>query len=71
MPALALLLVRFGVPVLVHGPLEAQGRVAGAAVLRELGVLPCSSVHDAQLALADAGHRLRADRAAVAGRAPR
>jgi len=55
MPALALLLVRFGVPVLVHGPLEAQGRVAGAAVLRELGVLPCASAHDAQHALADAG----------------
>jgi len=55
MPALALLLVRFGVPVLVHGPLEAQGRVAGAAVLRELGVLPCAGAHDAQRALADAG----------------
>jgi len=55
MPALALLLVRFGVPVLVHGSLEAQGRVAGAAVLRELGVLPCSSAHDVQRALADAG----------------
>lgn len=55
MPALALLLVRFGVPVLVHGPLEAQGRVAGAAVLRELGVLPCASAHEAHKALADAG----------------
>jgi anthranilate phosphoribosyltransferase len=55
MPALALLLVRFGVPVLVHGPLEAQGRVAGAAVLRELGVLPCASAHEAQHALAGAG----------------
>jgi anthranilate phosphoribosyltransferase len=55
MPALALLLVGFGVPVLVHGPLEAQGRVAGAAVLRELGVLPCASAHEAQHALAEAG----------------
>jgi len=55
MPALALLLVGFGVPVLVHGPLEAQGRVAGAAVLRELGVLPCASAHQAQHALAEAG----------------
>ena len=45
-----------GTPVvLVHGSLEAQGRVAGAAVLRELGVLPCSSAHDVQRALADAG----------------
>jgi anthranilate phosphoribosyltransferase len=55
MPALALLLARFSVPVLVHGPLEAQGRVAGAAVLRELGVLPSASLHDAQQALAGAG----------------
>jgi anthranilate phosphoribosyltransferase len=55
MPALALLLVRFGVPVLVHGLLEAQGRVAGAAVLRELGVLPCASAHEAQRSLAEAG----------------
>jgi hypothetical protein len=55
MPALALLLARFGVPVLVHGPLEAQGRVAGAAVLRDLGVLPCASLHQARDALAGAG----------------
>ena len=55
MPVLALLLVRFGVPVLVHGPLEAQGRVAGAAILRELGVLPCASAREAQHALAEAG----------------
>ena len=55
MPALALLLARFGVPVLVHGSLEAQGRVAGAAVLRELGVLPSASLPEAQLALAGAG----------------
>lgn len=55
MPALALLLARFGVPVLVHGPLEAQGRVAGAAILRELGVLPCASLHEALNALAGAG----------------
>jgi anthranilate phosphoribosyltransferase len=55
MPALALLLARFGVPVLVHGPLEAQGRVSGAAVLRELGVLPSASLPEAQLALAGTG----------------
>jgi anthranilate phosphoribosyltransferase len=51
MPALALLLARFGVPVLVHGPLDAPGRVAGATVLRELGVLPCASLQEAQSAL--------------------
>jgi anthranilate phosphoribosyltransferase len=55
MPALALLLARFGVPVLVHGSLEAQGRVAGAAVLRELGVLPSTSLPEAQLAIAGSG----------------
>jgi anthranilate phosphoribosyltransferase len=51
MPLLALMLARFGVPVLVHGALEAQGRVASAAVLRELGVLPCKSLAEAQSAL--------------------
>lgn len=53
MPALALLLARFGVPVLVHGPLDAPGRVAGAAVLRELGVPPSASLQEAQRALED------------------
>ncbi|HXZ93565.1 MAG TPA: DNA-binding protein YbiB [Burkholderiales bacterium] len=51
MPLLALMLARFGVPVLIHGALEAQGRVASAAVLRELGVLPCKSLAEAQSVL--------------------
>jgi anthranilate phosphoribosyltransferase len=51
MPALALLLARFGVPVLVHGPLDAPGRVAGAAVLRALGILPSASLQEAGRAL--------------------
>ncbi|HXZ50635.1 MAG TPA: DNA-binding protein YbiB [Burkholderiales bacterium] len=51
MPLLAVMLARFGVPVLIHGALEAQGRVASAAVLRELGVLPCKSLGEAQSAL--------------------
>jgi anthranilate phosphoribosyltransferase len=51
MPLLALMLARFGVPVLVHGPLEAHGRVPAAAVFRELGVLPCASLREAQSAL--------------------
>lgn len=55
MPALALLLARFSVPVLVHGPLEAQGRAAGAAALRELGVPPSASLQDAQRRLEDTG----------------
>jgi anthranilate phosphoribosyltransferase len=51
LPLLALLLQRFGVPVLLHGTLEGHGRVASAYVLRELGVLPCASLAQAQQAL--------------------
>lgn len=40
MPLLAMLLHRFEIPVLIHGSLQGNGRVAGAYVLRELGVLP-------------------------------
>ena len=39
-PLLALLLQKFGVPVLVHGLLEGYGRVSTANVFRELGVMP-------------------------------
>lgn len=42
-PLLALLLARFGVPVLVHGTLEGGNRIATAYVLRELGVLPSTT----------------------------
>lgn len=51
MPLVALMLARFGVPVLVHGPLEGQGGIASASVFRELGVLPCGALGDAQNAL--------------------
>jgi anthranilate phosphoribosyltransferase len=47
----ALLLRRLGVPVLLHGALEGQGGVATAYVLRELGVLPCATLGQAQSAL--------------------
>jgi anthranilate phosphoribosyltransferase len=50
-PLVALLLRRMGVPVLVHGALEAQGRVAAAYVFRELGVLPCATLAQAQSTL--------------------
>jgi anthranilate phosphoribosyltransferase len=50
-PLVALVLQRLGVPVLVHGALEAQGRVAAAYVFRELGVLPCATLAQAQAAL--------------------
>lgn len=52
-PLVALLLARIGVPVLVHGTLEGQDRVASAYVLRELGILPCTSVAQAQAQLAE------------------
>ena len=51
LPLLVLLLRRMGVPVLVHGTLEGGGRVASAYILRELGVLPCASLAQAQKSL--------------------
>ena len=51
LPLLALLLQRFGVPVLLHGTLEGHGRVASAYILRELGVLPSATLAQAQHAL--------------------
>lgn len=52
---LALLLRRFGVPVILHGCLESSaGELSAAVLLRELGVLPCASI-------AEAEHRLVAD----------
>lgn len=54
-PLLALLLRRFSVPVVVHGLIEGYGRVTTAQIFRELGVLPCSSVQQAQQVLDDTG----------------
>ena len=51
MPLLVLLLKRMQVPVLVHGVLESEGRVAAAYVFRELGVLPQANSRQAQDAL--------------------
>lgn len=51
MPLLVLLLKRMQVPVLVHGVLESEGRVAAAYVFRELGVLPQANSRQAQEAL--------------------
>ncbi|GHU42290.1 DNA-binding protein YbiB [Betaproteobacteria bacterium] len=47
-PLLAMLLRRFGVPVLVHGLLESFGHVSSAQVFRELGVMPAASLQQAQ-----------------------
>ena len=55
LPLLALLLRRFGVPVLIHGPLTGNGRIATAYILRELGIMPSASLAHAQDALDNAG----------------
>lgn len=55
LPLLALLLQRFGVPVLVHGMLNGDGSIASAYVFRELGIMPCASLVQAQAALARPG----------------
>lgn len=52
-PLLALLLQRFGVPVVVHGQLEGYGRVTSGHIFRELGILPAASPTQAQHALAE------------------
>jgi anthranilate phosphoribosyltransferase len=54
-PLLALLLQRFGVPVLVHGLIEGYGRVTSAHIFRELDVLPVASVLQAQAGLDEKG----------------
>ena len=51
LPLLALLLQRFSVPVLVHGTLNGNGRVASAYILRELGIMPCANLAQTQDAL--------------------
>ena len=45
---LALLLTRLGVPVLIHGVLHGEGRVATVYILRELGILPSVSMAQAK-----------------------
>jgi len=53
MPLIALLAARFGLPVVVHGTLEGHGRISSATIFRELGVFPCASPREAQLALTE------------------
>ncbi|HEX9195722.1 MAG TPA: DNA-binding protein YbiB, partial [Azonexus sp.] len=54
-PLLALLLQRFGVPVLVHGLLEGLGRVTTGLIFRELGIMPMASAAQAQARLEEQG----------------
>ena len=51
LPLVALVLQRLGVPVLVHGALDGAGGVAAAYVFRNLGILPCMSLAQAQARL--------------------
>ena len=51
MPLLVMMLKRLGVPVLVHGVLESDGRIAAVYVFRELGLLPQANARLAQDAL--------------------
>jgi anthranilate phosphoribosyltransferase len=55
LPLLALLLQRFSVPVLVHGTLNGNGRVASAYIFRELGVMPCGNLAQTQDTLDSGG----------------
>lgn len=50
-PLIALWLKQFGVPVLLHGEMEGHGRVASVQVLRELDILPCTTLAQAQARL--------------------
>ena len=54
-PLLALLLRRFGIPVLLHGPIEDFGRVTSAQILREFDLMPCASPSQAQQMLDEKG----------------
>ncbi len=54
-PLLALLLQRYGVPVLVHGLLEGFGRVTSGLIFRELGIVPQASAAQARAVLEKGG----------------
>lgn len=53
LPLIAFMLRRFGVPVLMHGALNGAGGTGTAAVLRELGIMPCAHLAQAQGELAE------------------
>lgn len=63
LPLVALILQRLGVPVLAHGALDGAGGVAAASVFRELGVIPCATLGQAQSRLDE--HKLAFVPAAV------
>ena len=50
-PLLGIVLARFGIPVIMHGPLHAHAGVSSAILLRSLGVMPCAHVQQVAAAL--------------------
>lgn len=52
---LAMFLRRFDVPVVLHGPLDSPNGLSAAVLLRELDVLPCSGIAQAEAELASLG----------------
>lgn len=52
-PLLALLLARFGIPVVVHGLLEGYARVTTAHIFRELGIMPSTTLVQVETGLAE------------------
>ena len=54
-PLLALVLRRFGVPVVLHGQIEGFGRVTTAQIFREFGLMPSTSRLQAQETLENSG----------------
>jgi len=53
LPLLALKLQHLGVPVLVHGALYGEGRIASARIFRELDIMPCTHLSQAQSQLTE------------------
>ena len=47
-PLLGIVLARFGIPVILHGPLHAHAGISSAILLRSLGIMPCA--HHQQIA---------------------
>lgn len=54
-PLLAIMLQRFGVPVLVHGLIEGYGRVTTGQIFRELNIMPSPSIGHAEAVLEEQG----------------
>ena len=50
-PLLGVVLARFGIPVILHGPLHAHAGISSAILLRSLGVMPCAHVQQVGPAL--------------------